>query len=96
MQTALSCAPGPRAAPAKQHGHGIATMLRACAAALQTRRALTTRPARTSESCANRLFRLGERAGSSDEEELAGVAGFEPTNGGIKTRCLTTWRHPNT
>ncbi len=30
------------------------------------------------------------------DEELAGVAGFEPTNGGIKTRCLTTWRHPNT
>jgi hypothetical protein len=28
--------------------------------------------------------------------KLAGVAGFEPTNGGIKTRCLTTWRHPNT
>jgi integrase len=29
------------------------------------------------------------------ERELAGVAGFEPTYGGIKTRCLTTWRHPN-
>src|SRR6202008_2015603 len=26
--------------------------------------------------------------------ELAGVEGFEPPNGGIKTRCLTTWRHP--
>jgi hypothetical protein len=26
---------------------------------------------------------------------LAGVAGFEPTNGGIKSRCLTTWRHPS-
>ena len=26
---------------------------------------------------------------------MVGVAGFEPTNGGIKTRCLTTWRHPN-
>ena len=25
---------------------------------------------------------------------LAGVEGFEPPNGGIKTRCLTTWRHP--
>ena len=23
-----------------------------------------------------------------------GVAGFEPTNGGIKTHSLTTWRHP--
>src|SRR5262249_52971892 len=27
--------------------------------------------------------------------ELAGVEGFEPPNGGIKTRCLTTWRHPS-
>lgn len=26
---------------------------------------------------------------------LAGVAGFEPTNVGTKSRCLTTWRHPN-
>ena len=26
---------------------------------------------------------------------MAGVAGFEPANGGIKTRCLATWRHPN-
>ena len=25
---------------------------------------------------------------------LAGVAGFEPTNSGVKVRCLTTWRHP--
>src|SRR4029077_1620885 len=28
--------------------------------------------------------------------ELAGVEGFEPPNGGIKTRCLTTWRPPST
>src|SRR6185437_7097685 len=28
------------------------------------------------------------------QQELAGVAGFEPAYGGIKTRCLTTWRHP--
>src|ERR1700728_2285156 len=26
---------------------------------------------------------------------VAGVEGFEPPNGGIKTRCLTTWRHPS-
>ncbi len=26
---------------------------------------------------------------------MAGVEGFEPPNGGIKTRCLTTWRHPS-
>ena len=22
------------------------------------------------------------------------MAGFEPTNGGVKVRSLTTWRHP--
>src|ERR1700728_3584923 len=27
--------------------------------------------------------------------KLAGEEGFEPPNGGIKTRCLTTWRHPS-
>jgi hypothetical protein len=26
---------------------------------------------------------------------VAGVAGLEPTNDGIKTRCLTTWLYPN-
>src|SRR5690606_35640343 len=26
---------------------------------------------------------------------LAGAAGFEPANAGIKTRCLTTWRRPS-
>jgi hypothetical protein len=24
-----------------------------------------------------------------------GVAGFEPTHGGVKVRCLTAWLHPN-
>ena len=28
-------------------------------------------------------------------QSMAGVEGFEPPNGGIKTRCLTTWRHPS-
>jgi hypothetical protein len=28
-------------------------------------------------------------------ELLAGVPGFEPGNAGIKTQCLTAWRHPN-
>ena len=27
--------------------------------------------------------------------KMAGVAGFEPAHAGIKTRCLTAWRHPN-
>lgn len=26
---------------------------------------------------------------------MAGVVGFEPTDDGTKTRCLTTWLHPN-
>ena len=26
---------------------------------------------------------------------MAGMRGFEPLNGGTKTRCLTAWRHPN-
>lgn len=26
---------------------------------------------------------------------MAGVLGFEPRNGGTKTRCLTAWLHPN-
>ncbi len=31
----------------------------------------------------------------SNRKSLAGVEGFEPPYGGIKTRCLTAWRHPN-
>ena len=26
---------------------------------------------------------------------MAGAAGIEPANHGIKTRCLTTWLRPN-
>jgi integrase len=97
---------------AKQHGHSIATMLRAYAAwaegtaevdveaikrsmnateappslnlavdlsvaeALQAKRRLATRPARTAQSCANRLFRHEELALSQTKESLAGVAGL--------------------
>ena len=25
---------------------------------------------------------------------MAGVAGLEPANAGVKVPCLTTWRHP--
>lgn len=31
----------------------------------------------------------------SSLESVAGEVGFEPTNGGSKGRCLTTWRLPN-
>ncbi len=27
--------------------------------------------------------------------QMAGVAGFEPTNAGVKVPCLTAWLHPN-
>ena len=26
---------------------------------------------------------------------MAGMAGFEPANDGVKVRCLTAWLHPN-
>ena len=29
------------------------------------------------------------------ETKMAGMEGFEPPNGGTRTHCLTTWRHPN-
>ena len=25
---------------------------------------------------------------------MAGMAGFEPANAGVKVPCLTAWRHP--
>ena len=25
---------------------------------------------------------------------MAGIAGFEPTNDGVKVHCLTAWRYP--
>ena len=28
-------------------------------------------------------------------KKLAGLAGFEPTNDGVKVHCLTAWRQPN-
>ena len=32
---------------------------------------------------------------SGPSHEMAGAGGFEPPHGGIKIRCLTTWRRPN-
>ena len=26
---------------------------------------------------------------------MAGMDGFEPSNAGVKVRCLTAWLHPN-
>ena len=37
-----------------------------------------------------------KRVSLSQHRRVAGEVGFEPTNGGSKGRCLTTWRLPNT
>jgi hypothetical protein len=34
-------------------------------------------------------------AEAAKQRRLAGAPGFEPGNGGIKIRCLTTWLRPN-
>ena len=31
----------------------------------------------------------------AENKELAGAGGIEPPNAGIKIRCLTAWRRPN-
>ena len=31
----------------------------------------------------------------NDNLNMAGAAGIEPANGGIKSRCLTAWRRPS-
>src|SRR3984957_4894083 len=43
-------------------------------------------------SLSRTIFRSTNR---SHRANMAGVEGFEPPYGGIKTRCLTAWRHPN-
>jgi hypothetical protein len=35
------------------------------------------------------------RVRTDANESMAGAPGFEPGNGGIKIRCLTTWLRPN-
>jgi integrase len=49
---------------------------------------------RSRSNAITHCFQIG-KIEQRDVGELAGVEGFEPPNGGIKTRCLTTWRHPN-
>ena len=43
-----------------------------------------------------RIQTMLSRGKGSPVETLAGVGGFEPPNDGIRTRCLTAWRHPIT
>ncbi len=38
---------------------------------------------------------LRQASGISWDRTMAGAVGFEPTYGGSKVRCLTTWRRPN-
>ena len=54
-----------------------------------------------SSLCAGGLHRLIHRPSRDKKEQtkvcsfLSGMAGFEPTNAGVKVPCLTAWRHPN-
>lgn len=42
------------------------------------------------------LYKLFDKLDENGDNPLmAGMEGFEPPNGGTRTRCLTTWRHPN-
>ena len=41
---------------------------------------------------------VGKEKASEQSElcsDVAGLAGFEPTDDGVKVRCLTAWRQPN-
>src|SRR5258708_2035693 len=55
----------------------------------------------TRERSLCRRFKIFKKCSNSGAIKLcslsrmAGVLGFEPRDDGIKTRCLTTWRHPN-
>ena len=41
----------------------------------------------------NECFQKGLRL--KKIKKVAGAVGFEPTNAGSKSRCLTAWRRPN-
>ena len=120
---------------AKQHGHSIATMLRAYAAwvegtaevdveaikrsmnaseappeinlavvlsvaeALQARRVLTTRPTRTSHSCAKRLFRKGELAVNQPRKvgwggRIIRPCGPHPFGAALRALSFLPWLEP--
>ena len=40
-------------------------------------------------------FAVRETADNRSRRDVAGVAGFEPTNAGVKDPCLTPWLHPS-
>ena len=39
--------------------------------------------------------KMGNKKGTGIGASRTGVAGFEPTNDGVKVRCLTAWLYPN-
>ena len=39
--------------------------------------------------------KMGNKKGTGIGAYRTGVAGFEPTNDGVKVRCLTAWLYPN-
>lgn len=41
-----------------------------------------------------RVKSIKRKSRASDFSFLAGTAGFEPADNGVKVRCLTTWRRP--
>ena len=46
--------------------------------------------------CCDGLCRkMGNKKGTGIGACRTGVAGFEPTNDGVKVRCLTAWLYPN-
>src|SRR5690606_19677434 len=57
--------------------------------------ALPEKIAIVASSTAMFLLNLYTGSGYPKLRGVAGVAGFEPAHDGIKTRCLTTWLHPN-
>jgi hypothetical protein len=67
---------------AKQHGHSIATMLRAYAAWAEGTAEVDVEAIKRSMNASEAT----PTAGRPTEGELAGVEGFEPPNGGIKAR----------
>ena len=57
--------------------------------------ALPAKIARVRSSHRRHALPLSANSDRKTVHTMAGVEGFEPPNGGIKTRCLTTWRHPS-
>ena len=66
---------------------------------LQNKKACSARPKSLSSPLKNQwtALRAARQSPLTRRKScnLAGMEGFEPPNAGTRTRCLTTWRHPN-